>query len=122
MSTCISREGEYSEHRMPEPSGASADFVCRRCFAFDENAAMIALGKAENAVELLRAQLAAVDQLADAACAWRETWIDQDEHGRRSTYGNPQHAAEAEAVLLAAATRFADSAASRASEEGGTQP
>jgi hypothetical protein len=36
MSTCISREGEYSEHQL----GGDEEFVCTRCFAFDERAAV----------------------------------------------------------------------------------
>lgn len=57
MSRCISSHGEYSEHTLPDPKAARmADdrFVCTRCFAFDEDAVMDALRKAEAIAEAAR--------------------------------------------------------------------
>jgi hypothetical protein len=36
MSACISSEGEYSDHEI----SAEFEFVCNRCFSFDEDAAV----------------------------------------------------------------------------------
>lgn len=41
MSTCISREGEYSDHELAE------NFTCSRCFAFDEDAALARITELE---------------------------------------------------------------------------
>ena len=38
MSKCISREGEYSDHVTGE-AGTPVEFICERCFAFDEDLA-----------------------------------------------------------------------------------
>lgn len=48
MSTCISREGEYSEHLPSEHD----PLTCARCYEFDEVAARVALAKAK--VEIIR--------------------------------------------------------------------
>jgi len=58
MSKCISINGEYSEH---EPS--NQEFVCGRCFAFDEDAVM-----AE--VDSLRYQLAGREAVIEWARAF----------------------------------------------------
>lgn len=62
MSKCISIKGEYSEH---EPS--YQEFVCGRCFEFDEDAAV-----AE--VESLRQQLAARDAVIEQARGSVKGW------------------------------------------------
>lgn len=43
MSTCISSHGEYGSHEIPSDLG---EFVCDRCAAFDESAALAALARA----------------------------------------------------------------------------
>lgn len=43
MSTCISSHGEYGSHEIPSDLG---EFVCNRCVAFDESAALTALARA----------------------------------------------------------------------------
>ncbi len=41
MSTCISREGEYSDHQpLTDPHSVGDEFTCGRCFAFREDAAV----------------------------------------------------------------------------------
>ena len=102
MSRCISSHGEYGEHTLPTPEAAGlADdrFVCTRCFAFDEDAAMEALHKAEAIAEaareyvrtrrahldhgpLLSARKAAHDALIAAVEAEREA--------QPATHPNPQ--------------------------------
>lgn len=37
MSACISSEGEYSEHLLPESGPLEDRFVCRRCFVLAES-------------------------------------------------------------------------------------
>lgn len=49
MSKCISREGEYSDHDLAE----RPRFMCSRCFAFDEDAAVNALEAAEARIKEL---------------------------------------------------------------------
>lgn len=40
MSICVSRHGEYSEHGEYDPDN---DYICTRCFTFDEDAALTEL-------------------------------------------------------------------------------
>ena len=54
MSRCISSRGEYSDHELDE------DFVCSRCFTFDEFAAMAELTKSRDTVKRLIGELAAL--------------------------------------------------------------
>ncbi len=50
MSKCISSEGEYSDHELSE----QPRFLCARCFAFDEDAAIARVRELEATVERVR--------------------------------------------------------------------
>lgn len=60
MSTCISREGEYSEHLIP-PAGP---FWCTRCYVIDEQAIDAALEAAAQAI--MQADTGDEGELAEA--------------------------------------------------------
>ena len=49
MSTCISRQGEWSDHVLADAGPAAERFVCSRCGVFDEDACLAALDAAEAA-------------------------------------------------------------------------
>jgi hypothetical protein len=49
VSTCISREGEYSDH-IPDDN----EFVCGRCGAFDEDSAVAEVRRLRATVDSLR--------------------------------------------------------------------
>lgn len=53
MSKCISSEGKYSDHELAE----QPRFMCARCFAFDEDAALAALERAEAIVSARAAEI-----------------------------------------------------------------
>ena len=73
MSKCISSEGEYSDHELAE----QPRFLCARCFAFDEDAALTALKTAEATLERVRVQHR-VDQYTEGRavtrCVCEEEW------------------------------------------------
>lgn len=52
--------------------------------------------------------LDSLQELMDAAIAWRETWIFQRPDGQRAVYANNGTAQEAERVLLLAAAKYAE--------------
>lgn len=76
MSKCISINGEYSEH---EPS--NQEFVCGRCFAFDEDAVVAEvdslrqkLAERDALIESQARQIAALTgSIRDISTGWDET-------------------------------------------------
>lgn len=72
MSKCISSEGEYSDHELAE----QPRFMCARCFAFDEDAALAALDEAERERDVLgKAAFAAIlasGEDTDGARSWAD--------------------------------------------------
>lgn len=77
MSTCISHNGEFSEHVYQIGGGAA--FLCKRCWAFDDDAAMEEIDRLEGDLAIAvheateaRAALAERDREAEASAArWR---------------------------------------------------
>ena len=69
MSTCISREGEYSEHAIP-PAGP---FWCTRCYVIDEQAIDAALEAAAQSVEVAADR---AFQCPDLRCRARASGIE----------------------------------------------
>lgn len=76
MSKCISSEGEYSDHELAE----QPRFMCARCFAFDEDAALTALKTAEATLERLREVVSGhpeCDRYSDddpITCGWKAAY------------------------------------------------
>lgn len=82
MSTCISAEGEFDQHRLGE-RGTPTEFTCPRCGVFDEETCLRWLRRADEAarqfnelarsleaeVRGLKSELADVTQQRDAALA-----------------------------------------------------
>lgn len=74
MSTCISREGEYSDHVLADDGPAAERFVCKRCFALAEDELLAALDVAERKADINY-------RLADDRSAWKPGY---DEAHRRA--------------------------------------
>ena len=60
MSQCISRHGEYSEHDLDETG--EHEFTCKRCWVFDEDAALSALRRARSLAAALEQESALKDE------------------------------------------------------------
>ena len=74
MSKCISREGEYSEHELAE----KPEFVCARCYVFDDDAAV---------AEVARLRAALASREAEAGWWWQYgiVWGDEPDAEPRVT-------------------------------------
>ena len=96
MSTCISREGEYSEHELAE----KPEFMCSRCFAFDEDAAVAEVARLR---ALLAAQASTPPDITDDM-AWRAAHAFAS--ALKAQTGRPQmvNVEHARAALTAALT------------------
>lgn len=76
MSKCISMEGEYSDH---EPNG---EFVCGRCFAFDEDAAVRELTEGRARFADSEARRVELEAVIERVRGWAESaanYLDDQE-------------------------------------------
>ena len=77
MSNCISREGEYSDHKPDK------DFCCTRCFALDETGLLARVRELEDERD---AALAAIERCRGVIASWKSV---QASNREQFESGNP---------------------------------